>query len=990
MSQKMHINSRSHKFLRVNLNTLAAAVISAVLFSSAHAAGLGKLTVLSSLGQPLHAEIELTSVSKEEAGALTVKLASTEAFRQANIEFNPVLFTLRFAIEQRAGKQKIRVTSTQPVNEPFVDILLELGGSNNRLVREYTFLLDPADLRKGQPVQVAVPAARTPPLAAPASQPTAPSAPVTEPVPEPELASSQDPQPAPPSKGEFVPRPAPPENAVAPVEKPPVIAQDATTAEHAVKRGETLGKIARQVRQEGVSLDQMLVALQRANPHAFIGNNMNRLRVGQILSVPDAQTAGSVKNSEARALVVAQAADFSRYQNKLAAHVADAAPQESEESKQSATGKIVAKVEENPTAATESKDKLKLSKSGAAVAMAAGTAAKGSKVAAADAEDKIAKEKALAEANARVKELEKNVGDLQKLLEFKNKDLADKQKQIDLAAKAAAKAEAAALASPPAAAAPVVPAAEIPAPATPAAATPATSTTEAPAVSAATEATADASAAASAASVPVDTAPVPVKPKAVKPPPPPETSLLDDLLGNTLVLSLIALVLAGLGGFGVYSARRKKQQRDFQDSNILTDSSLKANSLFGSTGGQSVDTNNSVFNSNFAPSASQLDTNEVDPVAEADVYIAYGRDAQAEEILKEALRTQPERNAVRVKLLEIYANRKDTRAFEMLASELYSLTKGEGEDWQQATSLGIALDPKNPLYAGGKPSDAAIAKAATLTAPTQPLEELYLDALLNTTQAPNPSLENLDTVEPESAASFGGTMRAPEVGRAEHPPGPAIKNPEPVAASPRAAASVPPPAAPPAPAADPSHTLTGLDFDFDLAGLGIKEAVLPAAMASAPSAETESAADAMNFEFHQDAPPVPEIQQNSAAPSPAAAPFDLDIAFDDLSAPTIEVEPAPATASAPAAMEFDLSGISLDLNPADSQPAVAQDPQFAQESGGGDQRSNVAEMATKLDLALAYQEIGDKEGARELLDEVVKGGDGEQTEKAKSMLQKLA
>src|SRR6185312_4619831 len=119
--------------------------------------------------------------------------------------------------------------------------------------------------------------------------------------------------------------------------------------------------------------------------------------------------------------------------------------------------------------------------------------------------------------------------------------------------------------------------------------------------------------------------------------------------------------------------RRKKKQKSFADS-ILGDSSLKANSLFGSTGGQSVDTNNSVFNSSFAPSASHLDTNEVDPVAEADVYIAYGRDAQAEEILKEALRTQPERNPVRLKLLEIYASRKDLRSFELLASELYGMT----------------------------------------------------------------------------------------------------------------------------------------------------------------------------------------------------------------------------------------------------------------------------------------------------------------------------
>ena len=110
--------------------------------------------------------------------------------------------------------------------------------------------------------------------------------------------------------------------------------------------------------------------------------------------------------------------------------------------------------------------------------------------------------------------------------------------------------------------------------------------------------------------------------------------------------------------------------------------------MFGSTGGQSVDTNNSVFNSNFAPSASQLDANEVDPVAEADVYIAYGRDSQAEEILKEALRTQPDRHAVRLKLLEIYFARKDTKQFERLASELYGMTSGAGDEWAQAASYG--------------------------------------------------------------------------------------------------------------------------------------------------------------------------------------------------------------------------------------------------------------------------------------------------------------
>ena len=91
-------------------------------------------------------------------------------------------------------------------------------------------------------------------------------------------------------------------------------------------------------------------------------------------------------------------------------------------------------------------------------------------------------------------------------------------------------------------------------------------------------------------------------------------------------------------------------------------------------------------------------------MAEADVYIAYGRDAQAEEILKEALRIHPERYPVRLKLLEIYAARKDQRAFETQASQMYSLTHGQGDEWAQAVALGMSIDPLNPLYAKSRAS----------------------------------------------------------------------------------------------------------------------------------------------------------------------------------------------------------------------------------------------------------------------------------------------
>ena len=104
-------------------------------------------------------------------------------------------------------------------------------------------------------------------------------------------------------------------------------------------------------------------------------------------------------------------------------------------------------------------------------------------------------------------------------------------------------------------------------------------------------------------------------------------------------------------------------------------------------------------------SLSQLDAiGDVDPVAEADVYLAYGRDLQAEEILKEAMRSNPERLAIRTKLLEVYAKRRDIKGFELLATQLFALTRGEGEDWAKAQELGAQIDPENPMYrAGGTP-----------------------------------------------------------------------------------------------------------------------------------------------------------------------------------------------------------------------------------------------------------------------------------------------
>lgn len=988
MSFNMHSNMRS-KLISFNLKTLSAAVVSALLFSNAYAAGLGKLTVLSSLGQPLNAEIELTSVSKNEAGALVAKLASPEAFRQASIELNPSLMSLRFTLDQRGERKFIRVTSPQPINEPFVDMLLELGGPNGRLVREYTFLLDPVETRPNRPAQIASVPASTQPAPQPAAQAQAQAA---------AAAAAQTDAPA-ATEEKAVAKPAP--AAKSPAAKPAksfTAAASADTkeeqdgADYTVKKGDTLAKIAGQLKQGGVSLDQMLVGLYRANPNAFAGKNMNRLKSGQILTVPDAEAARSISTAEAQKIVVAQSADFANYRNKLATQVAASAPEKAADNKQSSSGKITAKVEEQATPANESKDKLKLSKTlppqNAAPEKAAAAKPNPAAVAPSE-EERIAKQKAAAEADARVKDLEKNVNDLQKILEVKNKSLAAQQNQA-MAATApanaakpdASKAEAPKPDVPKAEAAKTeAPKAEAPkadakssaaATAAPVAAAPEASTTLAQSEKdgAAANKAGNEQSPAEAQAKPEQSAPLQAKTAAASPTPvskpkpapvpPPQPTLLEEMASNPFILPGAGLLLVGLGALGVFIARRRKKSKQFGDS-IITDSSLKANSLFGSTGGQSVDTNNSVFNSNFAPSANQLDTNEVDPIAEADVYIAYGRDAQAEEILKEALRTQPDRNAVRVKLLEIYSARKDLRAFEVVATELYGLTRGEGNDWTQAALLGASLDPNNPLYAGGrKPADkpeAAVSRAAPAPAPAAQLQKPV--------QPPAP-------VQKQEVDFDMSSLTAEAPARVE----PVLKSP----------------AAAPEPKTQPAAKAPVADLDFNLGDMDLGTLEVPNTIPRPAPTELHADLSSIDFDFLDEPkssaakPEEKSLADKPVAKAAAPAAMAIDLSAYDLT-PMGGDATAAAEAPAPAA-NFDLSSISLELNANDApQEEISLDMQPAASS---DDASPDSEMATKLDLAVAYREIGDKEGAKELLDEVLKGGSAAQSEKARSLLLELA
>ncbi|TSA15244.1 MAG: LysM peptidoglycan-binding domain-containing protein [Betaproteobacteria bacterium] len=863
------------------IKTSALALAFLLLPSLAAAAGLGKLTVLSGLGQPLKAEIELLALQKGEADNLSVRLPSADAFRKANIEYSGALLSVKFSIQQHGENRYVVVlSSTQPMNEPFLDLLVELDWTTGRLVREYTFLLDPPEY-KGPP--------SAPAMTAPVTGSAA--------IKSVELPK-QPPSVAPATGAGRTPAAAAPA-AAAPSPAPK--AAPKAVASYTVKRGDTLTKIATANKSAGISLQQMLIALYRSNADAFDDNNINRMRAGKILNIPDSDAAASIDQDEAVRTVLAQGTEFNEYRRKLGAAVAGA-PERADKRRQSASGKITARVEDKPAAAKDTPDQLRLSKTqepGKPGAKGGATVAQ---------EDLLAKEKALREANERIAMLEKNVQDMRKLLELKSQTGAQMQGQAAKAVETA-KAPAPVKAPEPAKGAEAVKAPD-------AAKTPAPASVEAPPKV-----------------TPPAVAPKPAPkpaPKVVAPPPPPETSLIDEILGNELALygggGFLLLLFAG---YGYYAWRRKKSLQSMESS-VMATPDLASDSVFGAAGGAKVDTGPSEIQGEFGQggAVAAMDTEEVDPIAEADVYMAYGRDTQAEEILKEALAKNPSRLPIRAKLLEIYANRKDTKAFEAQAAEIHAATNGDGMEWNKAVSLGAQLDPGNPLYSGksGDGTDLAVTDTQVVSG-AEATPDIVLD-MGGETQA-SPELDfDLGLSEPEPGAAAPATDVTGDLGF-DLDLGEAEKAPE----GQTNAAAGDTPAAAASEVEAPAEAAASIDFDFELPASGA--AAEPAAAAlQAPVAAADGAS--IDFDFNLDLPA--ETEQAPAAP-------------------------------------LDLSAISLDLG-APGEAAPAPDAHWQ-------------EVATKLDLAKAYQEMGDKDGSRELLNEVLKEGDAAQQQQAQTMLAAL-
>ena len=996
--------------IRFKRRAVALAVASCLSISPwiAEAAGLGKLTVLSGIGQPLRAELDI-GATRDELGGMTARLAPQDVFKQAGVDFASVLLDLRFTVEKRPnGLSVVKVSSVKPINEPFLDFLVELNWPAGRLVREYTFLLDPPEMMASQSSRPVADARIVETVRGGGSTGEVKTAPV-----------------------KAAPRPTAAPKAVAePKEKPE------STGTRVVRQGETLRKIAAENKYDGVSLEQMLVGLFQSNPNAFIAQNVNRLKAGAILAIPEKSAVEAVSPVEAKKVYVAQARDWNDYRQKLAASTAKT-PAADGAANQASAGKITAKVEEKAAPAEQGKDQVKVARADAAAKSAA--AAK-----AAEAADQVAKDKALKESQGRLQTLEKNVNDLQKLLEMKNQKLAELQ-QAPAKKEEPKVAEAVKPAEPPK---PV----EVAKPVEPPKAVEPPKVVEPP----------KAPEPAKPVEPPKPVAPPkPETPKVVAPPSPPEPSELDSLLDDPLPVVGGGGILALLAGYFLYS-RRRTRNASVETTALPMPSSLGPNSVFRMTGGQSIDTGN------VAPQTGEfsqtgpgtIDTDEVDPVAEADVYMAYGRDTQAEEILLEALQKDPQRTAIHAKLLEIYANRHSVKQFETLAGELYAQTAGVGQDWAKVAALGQGLDPNNPLYSASHAQEApgvtTDVHAAQVLAPIPeplvtlpepeaevavltPLPEISdgfeRDTLVLPTEPEplvdsSPAAETLDLGPNAMTLDFdlGAETIAPEItskvaAEADIEPytdtvisvndsnvldfdlgteqGPAAEQ----AVSEKPAISMHDFS--PEGTLVMSSAVAGMAADMDV-GLGtwiggeahpdeLNEAALP--QEASPKAEFEHDSDALmaqtvvnplagtdtlidsnilNFGGDGDNPKLADTVVNSGLVDSDSLEFDVKLTDSMFLGHPMGTQ------------EFDIGSINLDLSaPPEKAPLEAASVAEAVLPEAPAHSEQWEEVNTKLDLAKAYEEMGDLEGARELLQEVVGEGSMDLVEQARMILGRI-
>ena len=884
--------------VQVRKLVLAIAAASALSSGMAHALGLGELTLKSTLNQPLVAEIELLDVKDLTAAEVVPSLASPEDFAKAGVDRQAFLNDLTFTpVLNASGKSVLRVTSSKPLSEPMVKFLVQVMWPNGRLLRDYSVLLDPSKFS--------------------------------------------------PQTADAAAQPAPSQTIAAPTTGATHPTQYTTTPR------DTLWEIAAKARTGG-SVQQTMLAIQALNPDAFIGGNINRLKTGQVLRLPDSVQSTALPQTKAIAEVAAQNEAWRQGRRYVAKP--GAGQQQLDATKRGRA---------NTGTAQNTSDNLSLVSAESAKARGKGPAgdakALSNKLAVTQ-ESLDTTRRDNEELKSRMSDLQSQLDKLQKLIELKNNQLAKMQAEGTGAAPATN-----------AAAAPV-PAitAELAAtpPATPADAAPASPTPE------------------SAIAPPVET---PAETPVVEPKPVvDDEKTFNELLTNPILLGLIGGGAVVLLLLLLLLARRRKAQQEAEkhlrmaralseEQEFSAEQDLPESSFEGlETPAASVKLNTPAPAPVAAPAPIVAPVVMAEPIAaplvapagersddvldKAQSHINAGRLNQAAALLEEGVSLEPQRSDLRLKLMEVYGQQGDRDAFVGQERQLVA----NGDNFAKVEELKSRFPAMAVVAAAGL---AAAAVAAELDA--QYVKDLLLDEPEVPAAEPAPVADDLDSAFDLSLDDLDNITPV---------------TPEPVVE----------PEAPVELDEFPSdddlsfesvlqqqteikENLDDLsDFDLDL-DLG---------------AEPAPAVDLADDDFLLD------LDEGVKDLAPVEPPVVADVPQDDLELPADfdlsladEMDSNPAAEPDAFASELDDVNAELDrLSQSIAEPTFTEADAAIGDDLGEDDFDFLAgtdEVATKLDLAQAFIDMGDNDGASEILNEVLVEGDEKQRGEAKDMLENL-
>jgi pilus assembly protein FimV len=858
---------------------ISLAACLALMPFSIHAAGLGRLDVSSSLGEPLKAQIELLLVSPDELASLVAAIAPEDAYATQGIPHLAIHNSIKVELAKNAaGLPMLKLISNQPITDPYLDILIQVDWASGRLQREYTVLLDPPGYQAT--VDIAD-APLTEPLQSAASANTSS---VTEPA-RPTVGSQSSVKKIRKSRE--------------PVEQDS-LADGSDTRVIKTKPGDTLSSVAKELQVEGVSLDQMLIGLYENNQEAFFSGNMNRLKVGRIIKAPTKDSLIAISPQEAKTSVKLHSANWNAYRSRLAGSVAVVSTTAETEQKQSSSGKISAAEDKAMPAKVGPQDVVKLS----AGEKQAGNSADAKMTALQ--EEATAREKSLKDAEARTIALEKQIQDMKKLLALKNQSMAELQKNAK---------------------------------------------------------------------------PVPAEaPQA-------ELGLLDGLMNLTL---LVGVLVAGLlVAAWTYLRNKRRKSLDGFGRDVIMPTDLQAN-----TAGPATSNDSFLSHMSQAVDNQTASDSNVDPIAEAEVYMAYGRDAQAEAILKNAIAKEPTLYERHIKLLEIYVARQDAFAFEDIARDLHTTLANNDPVWIKVTELGLSVDPENSLYdlSNVSPeeslddkelvvddfSDEAVSKNNdldfSLEAATPDIGEVKTDSAdVATEEVADNSMDfDLPDIAVEAPAELPTANAVSEFPSIE----PILTtNDEPQAVELDISGT------------DDETQTQASDLDVEL-----NASVADSGIAESPASDVDkNIADEIKFDldFSIDTPDSSSVDTSAEVKA-----SELSFELPEIEDPVIKADEGKSQSSELEANRFDLSSISFDLEDTENEliePPVAK-PKKASSAKAKSKKvlSDSPELDVKLDLVAAYIDMGDLEGARELLVEVIKEGGAQQKERAQQLLDSLA